>query len=215
MSRVGTPGYRSEDVFPVCGAPGQPLALLIPTRSCWLMPPRGPLRVPSPAPAPKFAGRRLRLGRSTRLKRAACQYPPARVTCASPWSRAARVSGPDRGSPRRFGRSSNPTQRVLSPDTDNVSSARRRRLSAPSEFSETCSELCSEPCSEPCSSSSRGVRSVRGARTRGASSPSPPAGSHSSSTSSSDSKPISSASSAAIRASTSASSTSLSSGVGA
>mmetsp|Transcript_30979 Transcript_30979/g.77059 ORF Transcript_30979/g.77059 Transcript_30979/m.77059 type:complete len:251 (-) Transcript_30979:338-1090(-) len=141
----------------------------MPMRSCWLMPPRGPSSVPSPLPIPKFLGSRLRPGRSTLLKRAACQYPPGRVTCVLPLWRATCTSGPLRCSCRRCGMSSQPTQRVLSPLTDMASS---RRAEASRSKAAAASKKPESPVL-PVSllSPSRLDSSVRGARTSGALSP--------------------------------------------
>ena len=137
--------------------PGHPDALLMPTRSCWLIPARGPASVPSPLPRPKLAGSLFRLGRSTLLNRAACQYPPGLVTCVLPWSRAMRTSGPLRCSLSRWGMSSKPTHRVLSPETESVSSERRVK-----SLSSAALAAASEAYVPSSSASSRSMR-ARGA----------------------------------------------------
>ena len=157
LSRVSIAGYESVPRCESWRRPGHPDALLMPTRSCWLIPARGPASVPSPLPRPKLAGSLFRLGRSTLLNRAACQYPPGLVTCVLPWSRAMRTSGPLRCSLSRWGISSKPTHRVLSPETESVSSERRDK-----SLSSAALAAASEAYGPSSSASSRSMR-ARGA----------------------------------------------------
>ena len=157
LSRVSIAGYESVPRCESWRRPDHPDALLMPTRSCWLIPARGPASVPSPLPRPKLAGSLFRLGRSTLLNRAACQYPPGLVTCVLPWSRAMRTSGPLRCSLSRWGISSKPTHRVLSPETESVSSERRVK-----SLSSAALAAASEVYVPSSSASSRSMR-ARGA----------------------------------------------------